>query len=72
VWPMLAMAAVTEDFCKLAGVKPPIYRRRMDSYRNDAALDTSKAQSVLDWCPAVDLEEGFRRTLTAYRQVGLL
>jgi len=68
--PMLALAAVTEDVCNLLGVKPPIYRRRMDFYLNDTAFDCSRARNVLGWKPAVDLEEGFGRTLESYRQEG--
>lgn len=70
LWPMLALAAVTEDACNLVGIKPPIYRRRMDFYRNDTAFDCSRARNVLGWKPAVDLEEGFGRTLASYRQEG--
>ena len=68
--PMLLLAAVVEDACRLIGVKPPIHRRRMDFYRNDAAFDCSRAGRVLDWKPRVDLEEGFRRTLDSYRAAG--
>lgn len=63
--PMLVAAAVTEDLCKFIPVDPPIYRRRMDFYRNDIEFDCSKAQQVLNWAPQVDLEEGFRQTLEA-------
>ena len=66
--PMLALAAMTEDVCKFVGVSPPIYRRRMDFYLNDAAFDCTHARRVLNWAPAVDIDEGFRRTVTAYRQ----
>ena len=59
-----------EDMCKRFGVKPPIYRRRMDFFRNDAAFDCSRARRVLGWNPVVDLEEGFRRTLESYRESG--
>jgi nucleoside-diphosphate-sugar epimerase len=68
--PMQLLAAATEDTCRLIGIEPPIYRRRMDFYVNDAAFDCSRAASVLGWRPAVDLEEGFRRTLDAYRETG--
>ena len=67
---MLALAGVTEDVCKRLDVKPPLYRRRMDFYLNDAAFDCSHANEVLDWQPVVDLEEGFGRTLASYREVG--
>ena len=70
--PMMALAAITEDTCRLFGIKPPIYRRRMDFYRNDAEFDCSRAMRVLGWKPQVDLEEGFRRTLESYRRDGLV
>jgi dihydroflavonol-4-reductase len=70
--PMMALAAVTEDTGKFLGIKPPIYRRRMDFYRNDAAFNCARAMRVLGWKPQVDLEEGFRRTLESYRLEGLV
>lgn len=66
--PMLALAAVVEDTCKVLKIQPPIYRRRMDFYLNDAAFDSSRAQSVLGWQPKVDLAEGFAATLQALRR----
>lgn len=66
--PMLALAAVVEDTCKVLKIKPPIYRRRMDFYLNDAAFDSRQAQALLGWQPKVDLAEGFAATLGALRQ----
>jgi nucleoside-diphosphate-sugar epimerase len=66
--PMLALAAFIEDTCKVLKVNPPIYRRRMDFYLNDAAFDSKLAQSVLGWRPKVDLAEGFAATLEASRR----
>jgi dihydroflavonol-4-reductase len=66
--PMLALAAFVEDTCKVLKVNPPIYRRRMDFYLNDAAFDSKLAQSVLGWRPKVDLAEGFAATLEASRR----
>jgi len=64
--PMLKLAAVTEDVCHHFGVRPPIYRRRMDFYLNDAAFDCRRAQRVLGWTPKVDLREGLANTLRTY------
>lgn len=61
--PMLALAAATEDVCNRLGIRPPLYRRRMDFYTNDAAYDCSRARSVLGWEPKVSLREGLARTL---------
>ena len=68
--PMLLLAGLIEDTCRVFGVKPPIYRRRMDFYRNDAEFDCSRARNVLGWRPEVDIDEGFRRTLDSYRADG--
>lgn len=67
--PMLALAAMVEDTCKVFKINPPLYRRRMDFYLNDAAFDSKQAQAVLGWQPKVDLAEGFAATLRASRQV---
>lgn len=64
--PMLAAAAITEDVCKVIGVAPPIYRRRMDFYTSDVAFDISRATARLGWTPAVDLETGIDTTLQSY------
>lgn len=66
--PMLALAAVVEDTCKVFKINPPIYRRRMDFYLNDAAFDSRQAQRLLGWQPKVDLAEGFAATLRSLRQ----
>jgi nucleoside-diphosphate-sugar epimerase len=66
--PMLLLAALVEDTCKLLRIDPPIYRRRMDFYLNDAAFDSRQAQAVLGWQPKVDLAEGCAATLQALRE----
>lgn len=65
--PMLALAALVEDICTRLAIDPPIYRRRMDFYLNDAAFDSSRAQLTLGWRPQIDLAEGLSRTLRALR-----
>jgi len=63
--PMLGLAAVTEDVCRWLKIDPPLYRRRMDFYTNDAAFDCSRARSVLGWMPKVGLKEGLASTIRA-------
>jgi nucleoside-diphosphate-sugar epimerase len=65
--PMLALAGIVEDACTKLKWRPPIYRRRMDFYLNDAAFDSSRAQQLLGWRPRVDLQEGLAATLAAER-----
>ncbi len=61
--PMLWLAGVTEDVCGKLKIKPPIYRRRMDFYLNDAVFSSNRAQSVLGWKPQVGLHEGLAATM---------
>jgi dihydroflavonol-4-reductase len=61
--PMLVLAAVTEDVCNLLKINPPLYRRRMDFYTNDAAFDSSRARRVLDWEPKTSLRDGLAQTM---------
>jgi len=70
--PMLAMAAVVEDVCRMLKLDPPIYRRRMDFFTSDSAFDISRARRLLEWAPQVDLAEGVKRTYEAYRAAGEL
>lgn len=63
--PMLIVAGLVEDICRVLSINPPIYRRRMDFYLNDIEFDCSKAERVLGWYPHTDLEAGFRKTLEA-------
>ena len=65
--PMLLLAALTEDVCRLLRISPPLHRRRMDFYVSDAAFDVSRARELLGWEPKVELTEGLARTLQAYR-----
>jgi nucleoside-diphosphate-sugar epimerase len=60
--PMLLLAVLVENVCKLIAVQPPIYRRRMDFYRSDAAFDCARARQLLGWMPLVALREGLQRT----------
>ena len=66
--PMLALAGFIEDLCAKFNVNPPIYRRRMDFYLNDAAFDSQRAQDALEWEPKVDLPEGLAATLESSRR----
>jgi nucleoside-diphosphate-sugar epimerase len=67
LWPMLYATACVENICNSLGIKPPIYRRRMDFYLHDTAFDCTRARQTLGWKPEVDLEEGLARTLRAYQ-----
>jgi nucleoside-diphosphate-sugar epimerase len=71
--PMRLLTALTEDGCRLAGIKhPPLYRRRLDFYSVDVEYDIRKARSLLSWEPRTSLDAGFRQAAQWYRAEGLL
>lgn len=70
--PMQWLAAIVEDLSSVAGIKPPLYRRRMDFYLNDAEFSSARAEQVLGWRPATDLRTGLATTLASYRGTGQL
>lgn len=70
--PVHAASVVCEKACKLIGVAPPLYPRRVEFFEKDRAFDISKARRLLGYDPQVDLEEGLRRTAAWYREQGLI
>ncbi len=70
--PVWLASAVVEAVCRPLGIQPPIYPRRVDFYAHDYEFDTTRAREDLGFAPRVDVEEGVRRTIAAYREEGLL
>jgi nucleoside-diphosphate-sugar epimerase len=70
--PLLMLAAVVEDASKLVGIKPPIYRRRVQFFTKNRAYDISRAREELGFEPRVALADGLRRTAAWYRRRGLI
>ncbi len=70
--PIWLASAIVEQVCRPLRVQPPIYPRRVDFYAHDYEFDTSKARAALGYQPRVDIAEGVRRTIAAYRAEGAL
>lgn len=70
--PVRWLSAMVELACRPLGVQPPIYPRRVEFYAHDYAFDTSKARATLGFEPKVNVAEGVRRTIAAYRKEGAL
>jgi nucleoside-diphosphate-sugar epimerase len=51
---------------------PPLFRRRVDWFRQNRAFDVSKAKRELGYAPKVDLYNGLCNTADWYRQNGYL
>jgi nucleoside-diphosphate-sugar epimerase len=72
VAPVWFAGLLCEMICRPLGVKPPIFRRRVGFFTHNRAFDLSKANSLLDYHPQMDDEEGIKITLDWYREKGLL
>jgi nucleoside-diphosphate-sugar epimerase len=65
-------AHLCERVCIPLGLQPPLHRRRLSFFKHNRAFTTRKANRILGYRPAVNLDDGFRRTVAWYRQSGLL
>lgn len=70
--PLWLAAAVIEAVCVPFKVTPPIFRRRVDWFRQKRAFDISKAKRELGYDPKVDLRTGLERTAKWYKEHGYL
>jgi nucleoside-diphosphate-sugar epimerase len=67
-WPVWAASAACEVVTRPLGIRPPLYRRRVDFFRKSRAFDISRARRELGYAPTVNLRDGIRRTLEWYRE----
>ena len=61
-----------EAVCVPLGIEPPLHRRRVEFWTKSRAFSIDKARRLLGYAPKVDLEEGVRRTVASYRELGWL
>lgn len=71
-WPIWTLAFACEMVCKPLSLNSPLFRRRIDWFRQVRAFDVEKAKRELNYQPKVALEEGFSTTFRWYREHGYL
>jgi len=65
---LLALAALAcETVYKVLPLEPPLFRRRVDWFRQNRAFDVRKARAELGYQPKVALREGLMATAAWYR-----
>lgn len=72
IWPLIIAGHVCEKLCKPFHIKPPIFPRRVDWYRQNRAFSIKKAEHDLGYKPTVSLAEGLKRTAEWYKAEGYL
>ena len=65
--PLYAAACLCEFICMPFKISPPLFRRRVDWYRQNRAFKIDKARRELNYYPQVGIEEGLRRTAQWYK-----
>jgi nucleoside-diphosphate-sugar epimerase len=61
-WPVWTAAWVCETVCKPFRLSPPLFRRRVDWFRQVRAFTIEKARRELGYQPKVGLQEGLVQT----------
>ncbi len=72
ILPLIIAGHVCEKVCKPFKIKPPIFPRRVDWFRQNRAFDIGKARRELGYTPNISLDEGLKRTADWYRAEGYL
>jgi nucleoside-diphosphate-sugar epimerase len=72
-WPLWTAALLTEIAYKpLIGIDPPLFRRRVDWFRQNRAFDITKAKQELGYQPRVGLDQGLTETAKWYKEQGII
>ena len=72
VMPLYYAGYLCEIICKPFGISPPLYRRRVDFFRNSRSFSIEKAKEKLGFAPQVSYEDGLQRTANWYKEMGYL
>ncbi|MBI1871707.1 MAG: NAD(P)-dependent oxidoreductase [Chlamydiae bacterium] len=71
-WPLWTIALACEILYKPFRMDPPIFRRRVDWFRQNRAFNIEKARKELGYQPKVDLIEGLTQTAQWYKEKGFI
>ena len=66
-WPLYTAACVCEAACAPIRIAPPLFRRRVNWFRQDRAFSIQKARSELNYTPRISIDEGLVETGRWYR-----
>ncbi len=67
-WPLWTLALACEALCTPLRISPPLFRRRVDWFRQNRGFDISKAKRELGYQPRVDLQTGLLNTARWYQE----
>ncbi|MBN1521997.1 MAG: NAD-dependent epimerase/dehydratase family protein [Candidatus Aureabacteria bacterium] len=71
-FPLYAAACACEFICMPFKISPPLFRRRVDWFRQNRAFRIDKAKKDLGYQPKIGIEEGLKRTAEWYKEKGYI
>ena len=71
-WPLWTAALACELACKPMRLTPPLFRRRVDWFRQVRAFSIEKARNALNYQPRIGIKEGLSLTAQWYQEHGYL
>jgi len=66
--PLYIAACLCEFICKPFKISPPLFRRRVDWFRQNRAFKIDKAKKELNYKSLIGIEEGLKRTAEWYKK----
>jgi nucleoside-diphosphate-sugar epimerase len=72
LWPFYLAADISTAVFPRLGLKPPIYRRRVDFYTKDRKFNNRKVRELLGYTSKMDNETGLAQTVRWYQKQGLI
>ncbi|MBC7334101.1 MAG: NAD(P)-dependent oxidoreductase [Actinobacteria bacterium] len=67
-FPLYIAACLCEFICIPFKISPPLFRRRVDWFRQNRAFRIDKAKKELNYIPKIGIEEGLKRTAKWYEE----
>jgi len=71
-WPLWTAAAACEIACKPLRITPPLFRRRVDWFRQVRAFKIDQATRDLGYEPKIGIQEGLAKTGEWYKANGYI
>lgn len=71
-WPLYLLAALVEMVCVPFKIPPPLFRRRVEWFKQNRGFSIAKAKKELGYNPRVGIREGLKKTGEWYLSNGYL
>ena len=70
--PLYMLAAIIEAICVPLKIKPPIFRRRVDWFRQNRSFTIDRSKKEIGYVPKIGIKEGLKRTAQWYKEEGYI